>query len=477
LGLTRPDRAGIFALSNLVMKMKKNNVLILDPAYVDKSVLREILVKNGFHVHICVNEPDAINAIDTFKPDIILCRASARMIQNSTLLCGFHDRAKYNHIPYAVVTSGADVDFFLKGLERGLTHAITAPFNGEFLVTRVREIIEGESGGSADERPVSMNVSYRGSDYSLSLQPSQLSRFIVSMLQDTVSHSSTLSDMIQKRNALHSRICRADLFDGIRSKTEEELILEKEVNDALDRKEFSLQYQPIVSFGDGHVNGFEALVRWNHPARGIIMPTDFIPTVERSPLIIPLGFWIIDEAVRQVASWRKSGVMSRPMHVGINLSASQFVHPELGASIAGILKKHAVQPENVAFEITESAFMMDMESANVQLLKLKSGRHSIYMDDFGTGYSSLSYLQHFPVDSLKIDRSFVRWMHEDEQSEHIVRSIVGLAHNLGLKVVAEGVEEAEHRRMLGELACDYGQGYLFSRPLDAKDATDFLRNS
>ena len=190
-------------------------------------------------------------------------------------------------------------------------------------------------------------------------------------------------------------------------------MLEKELNAALDNREFSLHYQPIVSFEDGHINGFEALVRWNHPARGMIMPIDFIPAAERSPLIIPLGFWIIDEAVRQIASWRKSGtVIAVPCISASIFPRASSLHPELGASIAGILKKHAVPPENVAFEITESAFMMDMESANVQLLKLKSGRHSIYMDDFGTGYSSLSYLQHFPVDTLKIDRSFVRWMHE-----------------------------------------------------------------
>ncbi len=456
--------------------MKKNNVLILDPGYLDKSVLREILVKNGFNVHISANEADAESAIGRFKPDIVLCRASSRMIENNTLLCAMHDRAADKKIPFAVVSTGAGVDFFLKGLERGLADVITAPFNPDFLVSRVREIIAA-GGEYGDDRPVSLNLSWQGRDYSLNMLPDQLSRFLFSMLRDSVSHSGALSDMIQKRNALHSRICRSDLFDGIRSKSEAELVLEKELNAALDNREFSLHYQPIVSFGDGRVNGFEALVRWNHPSRGMIMPADFIPAAERSPLIIPLGFWIIDEAVRQIASWRKSGAVSQSLHVGVNLSASQFVHPELGASIAGILRKHAVPPESIAFEITESAFMMDMESANIQLLKLKSGRHRIYMDDFGTGYSSLSYLQHFPVDTLKIDRSFVRWMHEDEQSEHIVRSIVGLAHNLGLKVVAEGVEEEEHRLMLRELACDYGQGFLFSRPLDPAAVVSYLRNS
>lgn len=476
-GLTAPARADIFAAACATdMESKQNNVLILDPGYVNKSVLREILVKNGFNVHISTDETDASAAIDSFRPDIILCRASTRMIQDNILMCGFSELAADKRIPFAVVSSGADVDFFLKGLERGLVHVITAPFSGEFLVSRVREII-GRGADGGDGRSVSMKLSYRGSEYSLNLPPERLSQFIISMLKDSVSHSAALSEMMQRRDALHRRTCRSDLFDGIRSKTEDELALEREVNAALDRKEFSLDYQPIVSFAEGRVHGFEALVRWNHPKRGVVLPDDFIPAVERSPLIIPLGFWVIDEAVRQVASWRASGAMPESVRVGVNLSASQFVHPDLSESIAGILKKHRVPPECVAFEITESAFMMDMESANVQLLKLKSGRHSIYMDDFGTGYSSLSYLQHFPVDTLKIDRSFVRWMHVDEQSEHIVRSIVGLAHNLGLKVVAEGVEEEDHRRMLGGLACDFGQGFLFAPPLAPADAAEFVRNS
>jgi EAL domain-containing protein (putative c-di-GMP-specific phosphodiesterase class I)/DNA-binding response OmpR family regulator len=456
------------------METKKNNILILDPGYYGKSILREILVKSGFDVHLSASETDAAAAIDTFKPDIILCRASGKMIKNNSLMCGLHDLAAGRRIPFAVVSSGADVDFYLRGLERGLVHAITAPFNGEFLVSRVRDILEHDTGG-ADDNPVSLRLSYHGSDYAFRMRPDELSQFILSLVQDEVNHAGALSDLMQKRKTLHERICRPDMFDGVRSKSEDELLLESELYGALERKEFALHYQPIISLDDDRIAGFEALIRWNHPERGMIMPSDFIPVAERNPLIIPLGFWIIDEAVRQFSIWGRNSTITREMHMGINLSANQFVHPDLGSSIAGILKKYGVAPERIVFEITESAFMTDMETANVQLLRLKSVKHGILMDDFGTGYSSLSYLQHFPVDTLKIDRSFVRWMHIDEQSEHIVRSIVGLAHNLGLQVIAEGVEEEVHRTMLRGLKCDFGQGYLFSPPLDAHAAGEFIR--
>ncbi|HOW83870.1 MAG TPA: EAL domain-containing protein, partial [Spirochaetota bacterium] len=166
---------------------------------------------------------------------------------------------------------------------------------------------------------------------------------------------------------------------------------------------------------------------------------------------------------------------SPPIRVNVNLSARQFVLDELCERIFRIVEEYRVPPESLAFEITESAFMEDMESANLMLLKLKAGKHRIYMDDFGTGYSSLSYLQHFPVDTLKIDKSFVEWMHIDEQSEQIVRAIIDLAHNLKMTVVAEGVEVDEHRDVLKKYGCDYGQGYYFSKPLDVPAARQYLR--
>jgi EAL domain-containing protein (putative c-di-GMP-specific phosphodiesterase class I)/CheY-like chemotaxis protein len=457
------------------MNSQNYKILILDPAYYKKSVIQDILVKNGFNVHISTSTQNASTAIETFKPDLIICRVSSRMIKEYTLMCDFHNEAVYKQIPFVVMSTGGNVDFYLRLLERGIHHSIISPFNGEFLISRINDIL-GHHSIIADEKPVSIQFKYRGFDYALRIKLAQLVQFIISLVDDSVSHSSALSEFLQKKNLLHQRICSHELFDGTRIKTESDTRMERELYEALDNGEFILHYQPIISLAGGRVAGFEALIRWNHPSRKLIGPNDFIPVAERLPFIIPLGFWIIEEATRQLRSWEKKFHIDPPIQMGINLSANQFINPELSSGIKQIISKHGVASDNIAFEITESAFIDDMEQANIQLLRLKSERHPIYMDDFGTGYSSLSYLQHFPVDTLKIDKSFVRWMHIDEQSEHIVRAVVGLAHNLGMKVVAEGIEEKSHLQMLKGLKCDYGQGFYFSVPLEVAAAEEYLQN-
>ncbi len=449
------------------------NVLILDPGSHKKNILQEILAKADFNIHISANENDAMAALEAFKPELILCRASSRMIKDNMLLCGFHDAVTEKNIPFVVVSTVSDVESCLNVLERGVTHTIMPPFSTEFLVSRINEILDGETTAD-DGDPITINFSYRGTAHSLRLKPSQLAQFIISMLSNSVNHSLALNAVMNRKNLLHQRMCQPDLFDGIKTKNEAELHMEMELYRGLEKGEFDLYYQPILSIAEERIAGFEALIRWNHPEHGLVSPNDFIPFAERLPFIIPLGFWIIEEAVKQIRKWQDMLVISHPVYVGVNLSANQFINPGLSDGIAEIMKKNNADPAFVAFEITETAFMTDMETANVQLLKLKSGRHSILMDDFGTGYSSLSYLQHFPVDTLKIDQSFVRWMHMDDQSLSIVRSVVGLAHNLGMKVVAEGLEEKEHLAKLKELECDYGQGYFFSVPLDSESAGNYL---
>ncbi len=451
------------------------NVLILDPGSYKKNILQDILEKAGFNILVSASEVDAMAAVEAFKPHIILCRLSGKMLKDDTLLCAFHDTVADKHIPFVVVSTGVDVDAHLKILERGVTHSITPPFSMEFLISRINEIVGGEMTAD-DGDPMTINFNYRGRSHSLRLRPSQLAQCIISMLSNSVNHSLALNAFIEKKNLLQQRLCRPELFDGIKTRNEAELHMEMELNKGLERGEFELYYQPIVSIADEGIAGFEALIRWNHPEQGLVPPDDFIPLAERLPFIMPLGYWVIEEVVKQIRRWHDMLVISRPIHVGVNLSANQFIDPGLSDGIAGIIKKSNTDPALVAFEITESAFMTDMEAANMQLLKLKSERHSIYMDDFGTGYSSLSYLQHFPVDTLKIDQSFVRWMHIDDQSLSIVRSVIGLAHNLGMKVVAEGVEEKEHLVKLRELECDYCQGYFFSVPLDSESAGKYLGN-
>lgn len=244
---------------------------------------------------------------------------------------------------------------------------------------------------------------------------------------------------------------------------------------AFENNEFVLWYQPIISRSTGSVSGFESLIRWNHSSRcEIILPDHFMPTIEKYDFIIPFGFWIIEQACRQLKMWQEFYTAGPPVCLSINLSARQFSCPELCERIISIIDQVGIDPSMIALEITESAFMEDMETANLVLLKLKAKKIKIYLDDFGTGFASLSYLLHFPVDVIKIDKSFVKWMHVDEQSEEIVRSVVMLAHNLKMKVVAEGVESEEHLEKLREFGCDYLQGFYFAKPLAHDDAAMFM---
>lgn len=250
---------------------------------------------------------------------------------------------------------------------------------------------------------------------------------------------------------------------------------EKELLEILYRKEFELWFQPVMHGETGKIAGFEALIRWKNPETGeIVFPDRFIPHFESLDFIIPLGFWIIEEACRQINEW-KAITGDYPIRVTVNLSARQFTCPELVDRITGIINCYHINPQSIALEITESAFMEDMSSANIVLLTLKSKNIPLYLDDFGTGFSSLSYLMHFPMNTIKIDKSFVTWMHVDEQSEEIVRSIITLGHNLKMTVVAEGVEYPEHIEMLRSMGCDYFQGYFYAKPLCLTDAEKFLK--
>ena len=244
---------------------------------------------------------------------------------------------------------------------------------------------------------------------------------------------------------------------------------------ALDDGEFELWFQPIIEQRTGRLSGFESLVRWKDADTGkIVFPDHFIPTIESDDIVVPFGFWIMEQACRQMKAWDEQFHCDPPLRVGVNLSARQFTCGVLVEKMVEIIRRYGIDSRFVALEITESAFLDDMETANLMLLKLRAEKIKIYLDDFGTGFSSLSYLLHFPVDVIKIDKSFVKWMHVDEQSEEIVKSVIDLAHNLKMQVVAEGVEEEEPLAKLAEYGCDYIQGYYYSKPLCAADASAFV---
>jgi len=251
------------------------------------------------------------------------------------------------------------------------------------------------------------------------------------------------------------------------------LHLETDLRRALDRQEFSVHYQPIVSLEEGRVEGFEALLRWRHPEHGLMPPAKFIPVAEETGLILPIGRWALQEACRQMREWQEQFPQARHMFISVNLSGRQFSNPELIEQIREALSASGLDPRSLKLEITESVVMDDIELAIEMLNHLRVLGVESSIDDFGTGYSSLSYLHRFPSTTLKIDRSFVGRMSDNENVE-IVRTILLLARNLGMKVIAEGVEKEDQLEQLRALSCDYGQGYLFSKPANATNVTRLL---
>ncbi|MEM9213461.1 MAG: EAL domain-containing protein [Cyanobacteria bacterium P01_F01_bin.150] len=255
------------------------------------------------------------------------------------------------------------------------------------------------------------------------------------------------------------------------------LQLESELRQAIKHREFVLNYQPIVSLKTGRIKGFEALVRWQHPKRGFVSPGQFIPVAEETGLIIPMGRWILEEACRQMHGWHQKFSQSQPLVIGVNLSSRQFTHPKLIDEIEQILVETQLDHRTLKLEITESMAMSDVESAIDMLLRLKKMNLTLSIDDFGTGYSSLSYLHRFPTDILKVDRSFVSRMENGDEDAEIVKTIISLGHNLGMGIVAEGVETESQLETLRLLGCEYGQGYFFAKPMAAKDAEQMLERS
>lgn len=243
-----------------------------------------------------------------------------------------------------------------------------------------------------------------------------------------------------------------------------------ELNLKLLASSFVLHYQPVVALDTGRIAGFEALVRWIHPQRGVISPVEFIPVAEETGLIIPLGSWVLYEACRQLKAWQERFRGAKHLTMSVNLSGRQLSQTDLLYQIDEILQTTGIDPCYLKLEITESVLMDNAASSISVLEELRARNIGLCIDDFGTGYSSLSYLHRFPINTLKIDRSFVKEMGGDDENSEIVRAIVMLAHNLGMYVVAEGVETEKHLVQLWALQCEYGQGYFFSKPVPAADA-------
>ena len=260
---------------------------------------------------------------------------------------------------------------------------------------------------------------------------------------------------------------RLEVFDeGMRGRAVARLELESDLRNAIDENHFVVYYQPEVSLTTGRVVGYEALVRWNHPLRGMVMPGEFLPVAEETGLIVPLGRWVMREACRQMAEWQRNHPQQPPLTISVNASSRELADPDLVPNVARILRETGLDPKSLRIEVTESSIVEDHDRTASTLRRLKELHVSLEIDDFGTGYSSLSRLHEYPFSTVKIDRSFVKDLETEPESLHLVETILRLAQGLGLSVVAEGIETQEQLSRLTSLGCGFGQGYFFSRPAD-----------
>jgi diguanylate cyclase (GGDEF)-like protein/PAS domain S-box-containing protein len=260
--------------------------------------------------------------------------------------------------------------------------------------------------------------------------------------------------------------------EAMRVRVLDRMNTEHSLHRALERSELRLFYQPVVEINEGAAVGVEALLRWDHPDHGLVAPNRFIPVAEESGLIIPIGAWVLHEACRQVRAWQADSWGGLRQAVEVNLSARQVDHPEIITTVERILEETGLSPAHLTLEITESALMNDAVTALGVLRALKDLGVTLAIDDFGTGYSSLSYLRRFPLDIVKIDKSFVDELGAAPEGSEIVAAVINLAHALGLQVVAEGVESERQLEVLRRLRCDFAQGYLFSRPVPAHELVE-----
>ncbi len=283
------------------------------------------------------------------------------------------------------------------------------------------------------------------------------------------------ADIAMYRAKAKGRACFKVFNQKMHELVVESQTIESELREAIQKKELRLHYQPIISTGTGKLSGFEALVRWEHPEKGLIFPDKFIDVAEKTSLINPLGRWVLIEACRQMEKWHTSFPECQNLTINVNFSVKQFMQKDLVNFIVKTLHQSGLDPKDLKVEITESILMKASQDVLEKFKRIRDIGINLVIDDFGTGYSSLSYLQQFPIDCLKIDRSFVKVMNLEQESMEIVKTIVGLAKNLGLSVVAEGVEDENQFKKLKEINCDMVQGFLFSKPVDSNSATELIK--
>ncbi len=368
-------------------------------------------------------------------------------------------------------------DKLLKQVAGRLTHCLrdtdtVARLGGDEFIILLPDVDSSQGAGEVAERILSdFAQPFSDADQELYVSPSiGISLFPRdgTAPEDLVKHADTA--MYSAKEAGGNRYCY--FTESLNHEVREKVMMENGLRRAIERGELRLFYQPKIDLVSRRVIGAEALVRWQHPTLGLVSPSKFIPIAEESGLIVPLGEWVLNAACEQLRAWQGAG---HDLQVAINVSARQFRQRNLADLVLRAMAACNIDPRFVEIEVTESAIMNDAESSISTLEAMKAHGISISIDDFGTGYSSLSYLKRLPLDILKIDQSFVRDITTDHNDAAIVRAIIGLARSLGKKVIAEGVEDDRQLSFLNAYGCNYGQGYLFGKPLDPVMFIELLR--
>lgn len=426
----------------------KLNILAVDFPLTKHSEIRSIVERGGHFIDFATLGSSYNRLITVFPDYIILYRETCTDIEDP-LVEKLKSISDDLHIPLTTIES-LDRDNALSfQINNSISDIIISPFGKNYFFKYIDDLIKTLS---------------EKTRVKISRDPSLI---VNSLFTGLISQRRLDVDAVTAENAEFEYLNR-------HAANEEKRKLEAELWTAFENKNFRLFYQPVMSLEHDKISGFEALIRLVGKDGKIISPDKFIAVAEESALISPLGLWIVEEACRQISSWKEKYIIDSPLRVNVNISPRQFIFPELTKNVFELTDSYNISSSDMGFEITESALMGDMQSANIALLEFRARNFMLYMDDFGTGYSSLSYLMHFPVNIIKIDQSFVKWMHIDDQSEILVKSIITLAHNLGLKVVAEGTDDESHITLLKNFGCDYAQGYFFAKPLPPQDAEEFL---
>lgn len=402
--------------------MKK--ILVIE----DDRVIRENIIKilkfERFDAMGAENGMQGLSLAMSNLPDVILCDVIMPELNGYGVLMALRANPATATVPFVFLTGKADRAEMRQGMELGADDYLTKPFTKAELVGAIASRLKKQEAFVEQYN----NLQIQTNDHIIEQEAS-----------------------------------------------EKLIILKKSLYTALRREEFQVYYQPQVSLTTDKIVGAEALVRWKHPEKGLLPPTEFIPVAEETGFIIPLGEWILQTACKHLKSWQNDGFSG--LRVAVNLSPRQFHQPELSTRVAEILEKTGLEPNSLELELTESLMIEDTESAIATLTQLKKLGISISIDDFGTGYSSLSYLTQYPFDILKIDRSFIRNITDRSRNATIVKAIIEMAHSLSLEVIAEGVETELEKDFIKRYKCDYMQGYLFSRPLPETDFEQLLKQS